>query len=146
MTITEFLKTQVSFLSGITQEQAVSLASQAQQLSFNKGQTVVFVGTTVEGLHVMAMGKVGVFVRPRKGAAVEQVAELGPGDVFGETSIIEMGTAGATIKASDDVTLIFMLPQEAFRQLLAENAEFKARAEALIAARKKKPSPPKPAS
>ena len=146
MTVTEFLNTQVAFLSGITQEQAVFLSSQAQQLSFNKGQTVVFAGTTVEGLHVMAMGKVGVFVKPKKGAAAAQVAELGPGEVFGETSIIEMGTAGATIKASEDNTVIFVLPQDAFRQILEQNAEIKARAEALIASRKKKPSPPSPAS
>ena len=146
MTVTEFLKSQVAFLGGITQEQASAMAVSVQQASFKKGQTVLFAGTTVEGLHVVATGAVGVFVKPKKGAQAEQVATLGPGEVFGETSIIEMSTAGATIKAAEEGTLIFVVPQDIFRYVLSQNAELKARADALIAARKKKPSAPSAAS
>lgn len=138
MTVTEFLQSGVPFLSGLTAEQASGLAHAAEQLSFKRGQTVVFRGVTVEGLHVVASGKVSVHAKvdPKKKELV-QVAELGPGSVFGETSIIEMGTASATIKAVED-TLIFVIPQNAFRELLASNGDFRARAEALIAERKKK--------
>lgn len=139
MTVTEFIKTSVPFLSGLTDDQAHALAGACEQLSFNAGQTVVFRGVTVEGLHIVASGKVTVHakVEPKRKELV-QVAELGPGDVFGETSIIEMGTASATIKSSAEGTLIFVIPQDAFRGILAENAEFQARAEALITDRKKK--------
>ena len=44
----------------------------------------------------------------------------------------------------EDGTLIFVLPQDAFRCILDQNPEFRARAQALIAARKPAP-PPKPA-
>lgn len=139
MTVTEFIQTSVPFLSGLTPEQAASLAAAAEQLSFKKGQTVLFRGVTVEGLHVVATGKVSVHAKLDKNSkTLTQVAQLGAGDVFGETSIIEMGTAGASIKSDEDGTLVFVIPQEAFRLILAENAEFQARATSLIAARKKK--------
>jgi CRP-like cAMP-binding protein len=144
MTVTEFLKDRVPFLSGLTEDQSRALANAAAQLACKKGQTILFKGVTVDGLHVVAAGKVSVWVKPDKTKPLAQVAQLSPGEVFGETSIIEMSTAGATVKAEEDGTLIFVLPQDAFRCILDQNPDFKARALALIAARKAVP-PPKPA-
>lgn len=142
MAITEFLKASVPFLNGLTDEQAASIAAAAEPMTFKQGQTVVFRGVTVEGLHVISKGKVSVHAKTEKNSkSLQKVAEFGPGDVFGETSIIEMGTASATIKSEEDGTTIYVIPQDAFRLVLAENAEFRARAEALMAERKKKPEP-----
>ncbi len=134
MTVTEFLKQQVPFLSGLTEEQAHELATAAEQLVFNKGQTVIFRGVTVDGLHVIAAGKVTVHAKVGKDTV--QVAELGPGQVFGETSIIEMTVAGATIKSAEDETLIFVLPEEAFKKIMSTDADFTSRVMTLIAERK----------
>lgn len=137
MTVTKFLLAEVPFLDGLVLEEAQELAAKAQQLSFAAGQTILFRGTTVDGLHVVASGKVSVWIRPEKGSkAPVQVAELGPGDVFGETSIIEMGTAGATIKAVEDETLVFVIPQEAFQNILTQNETFRVRALTLVESRK----------
>jgi CRP-like cAMP-binding protein len=144
MTVTEFLKGHVPFLGGLSEEQSRSLAVAAVQLPCRKGQTILFKGVTVDGLHVVAAGHVGVWVKPDKTRPLVQVATLGPGEIFGETSIIEMSTAGATVKAEEDDTLVFVIPQDAFRCVLDQNPEFRARALALIAARKAVP-PPKPA-
>lgn len=145
MTVTEFLQTNVSFLAGLTPAQAGQLASQVNQQSFDKGHTILFAGTTVEGLYVVASGKVSVFIKLKKSSPIQLVAELGPGDVFGEISILEKGTAGATIKSAEDGTLIFVIPEHAFTDILAANTEFQARVQALIASRKQKP-PETPAS
>lgn len=135
MTVTEFLQKNVPFLAGLTEDQAHYLATSAEQLVFNKGQTVVFRGVTVDGLHVVASGK--VTVHAKVGKDVIQVAELGPGQVFGETSIIEMTVAGATIKAAENETLLFVLPEGAFKKIMKTDADFEARVMALIAERKK---------
>jgi len=66
MTITEFLRDSVPFLKGLTQEQAAQLAQAVEQKHYAQGQTVIFKGTTVDGLHVVAVGKVSVYVRPEK--------------------------------------------------------------------------------
>ena len=144
MTVTEFLKTGVPFLSGISDEQALSLATAATQLSCKTGHTILLRGVTVDGLHVVATGKVSVWIKPEKSKPALVVAQLGPGEVFGETSIMEMSTAGATVKAAEEDTLIFVIPQDAFRAILDQNPEFHARAQALIAARKKADAPVKP--
>ncbi|HVE12713.1 MAG TPA: cyclic nucleotide-binding domain-containing protein, partial [Elusimicrobiota bacterium] len=138
MTVTEFLKDNVPFLQGLTEEQAGALARAAEQLPFKKGQTVIFQGSTVDGLHVVASGQVSVMIRPDKGRKeMLQVALLGPGDVFGESSIVEFTTAAATIKSAADDTLVFMIPESVFTSLLESDEALRERTLALIAARRK---------
>jgi CRP-like cAMP-binding protein len=137
VTVTEFLKGHVPFLSGLTDDQAAYLARSAEQKSFGKGQTVIFQGVTVDGLHVVAQGKVTVFVRPPKSKEAVQVAQLGPGDIFGEASVVDFTTATATIKAAENDTLVFVIPEAAFNKILAIDDDFKAKIVGLIEARKK---------
>ena len=143
MTVTEFLQKHVPFLAGVTDAQAKAMATKAEQKRFKKGQTVLFKGVSVEGLHVMAMGKVSVHVKAEKAKEWVKVAELGAGDVFGEMSIVEFAMAGATIKCESDDTLIFVIPQDLFTEMMEADAAFKARVTALIDARRPKAPPPK---
>lgn len=138
MTVTEFLQTKVAFLAGISAEQAKTLATKAEQTSYKKGQTILFKGVSVEGLHVIATGKVSVHAKSEKSKDWVKVAELGPGDVFGETSIVEFAMAGATIKCDADGTLLFVIPQELFTDLMAADPAFKQRVIALIESRRPK--------
>lgn len=136
MTVTEFLKDHVPFLKGLTDEEAAALARSAEQKPVEKGQTVIFQGTTVDGLHIVAAGKVCVLVRAEKGKPPTQVAELGPGEVFGETSLVEFTVAGATIKGAEEGTLVFVLPEPAFRRVLESDPALRERTLALIESRK----------
>ncbi|HAH08003.1 MAG TPA: hypothetical protein DCM05_16005 [Elusimicrobia bacterium] len=147
MTITEFIQNHVPFLKGLTEEQAKALAGAVEQRTYKSGQTVIFKGVTVDGLHVIATGKVSVYIRPDKNKEWVKVAELGPGDIFGERSIVEFTTATATIKGAAPETLIFVIPQGAFVQLLEKDAGLKARVYTLIESRAPKPKEqPKPAA
>lgn len=130
-----FLRERVALFAGVSEEHLTALATVSTLSSYKNGQTIMFKGATVDGLHVMAVGKAGVFVKPPQ-QPIAQVAELSSGDVFGETSIIENGTAGATIKCLEDGTFVLNIPQDAFRVLLGESPEFVARVKALIASRK----------
>ena len=130
-----FLRERVELFAGVSDEHLTAVAVGSTLSSYKNGQTIMFKGATVDGLHVMAVGKAGVFIKPPT-QPLMQVAELNSGDVFGETSIIENGTAGATIKCLEDGTFVLNIPQDAFRVLLAENPEFVARVKALIASRK----------
>ena len=101
---------------------------------YKAGQTILFTGMTVDGLHVVAVGKVSIHSRAA-GKGVVKVAELGPGEIFGETSILEHGTASATVKAVEDGTYVLVTPQAAFRRVVAESPDFVARLKALMVAR-----------
>ncbi len=130
-----FLRERVALFAGVSDEHLTAIATGSSLSAYKNGQTIMFKGATVDGLHVMAVGKAGVFIKPPQ-QPLTQVAELASGDVFGETSIIENGTAGATIKCLEDGTYVLNIPQDAFRTLLAESPEFVAQVKALIASRK----------
>jgi CRP-like cAMP-binding protein len=136
MTVTEFLKDHVPFLSGLDEAQARALAQAAAQETFAPGKLVVMQGETVDSLYVIATGKVAVS-RKEKGKAAVPLAELGRGEVFGETSIVEMGVAGATVRAAEE-TLVFIIPQTAFVRAMQENGALKEGLLAKIEARRAK--------
>jgi CRP-like cAMP-binding protein len=140
MSVTEFIRDNVSLFSGVPDDELTELSKNIDQQSYHGGQTVLFKGCTVDGLHIVMTGKVDVFVKTGHAAPAVKVAELGPGEVFGETSIIEMGTADATIKSSQDGTTVAIVPQSTFREVVSRNAELHARTRALIEARRPKSS------
>lgn len=134
-----FLASQVPLFQGLSDEHLTDLAVLSELKQYKAGQTVLFQGMTVDGLHVVAVGRVSVHARTAGKGSV-QVADLGSGEVFGETSILEYGTAGAAVKAAEDGTCVLVVPQDAFRRLIAENPAFVERLKALIASRR----PPAP--
>lgn len=138
-----FLRERVALFADVSDEHLTAIATSSTISSYKNGQTIMFKGATVDGLHVMAVGTAGVFIKPPS-QPLKQVAELISGDVFGETSIIENGTAGATIKALQDGTYVLTIPQDAFRVLLSESPEFVTRVKAMIASRKAPPPGPAP--
>ncbi|MBI3564969.1 MAG: cyclic nucleotide-binding domain-containing protein [Elusimicrobia bacterium] len=131
----EFLYTRVPLFAGLTEETLLPLAKDSALKEFAAGQTVVHAGMSVEQLHVVAVGSVGIHAKiPNKG--VQQVAELKSGEVFGEASMVEGSLAGATVKAGEQGAVILLIPEEPFRALYAGSPEFHARLDALIASRR----------
>ena len=124
---------------GVNEENLTALAESSVLLPFSAGQTILFKGATVDGLHVILSGKVGVYVKSTNKTLV-RIVELGLGEVFGEMSIVEMGTAGATIKAETDGTLILMIPQESFRHVLQQDEGFAVRVNMMITSRRSAPT------
>lgn len=133
-----FLRGHVPLFAGVSEENLASLARASEVLSFNAGQTILFKGVTVDGLHVVVTGQADVMMKASNKTLV-RVAELGSGEVFGEMSIVEMGTAGATIKASSSGAVVLMIPQEAFRRVLQQDEGFAVRVNVLIVSRRSAP-------
>jgi len=133
-----FLRDHVSLFAGVNEENLAALAGSSELLSFNAGQTILFKGATVDGLHVVVSGRADVYVKASTKALV-RVAELGQGEVFGEMSVVEMGTAGATIKASEQGAVVLMIPQESFRRVLQQDEGFAVRVNMLIVSRRTSP-------
>jgi len=138
----EFLHGHVPLFAGVSEEALVPLASNSLLKQFAAGQTVLYAGMSVDGLHVVATGKVGIHAKvPNKG--VVRVAELAMGEVFGESSILDRSLAGASAKAGEEGAIVLLIPEEPFRALYEGDAGFRARVDALIAARR---PPTKPAA
>jgi CRP-like cAMP-binding protein len=134
-----FLRDRVALFSGVTGENLAALAEASVMMPFHAGQTILFKGATCDGLHIIVEGKAGVYVKSTNKTMV-RVAELVSGEVFGEMSIVEMGTAGATIKAEADETMIMMIPQDTFRHVLQQDEGFAVRVNMLITGRRSAPT------
>lgn len=133
-----FLRGHVPLFAGVSDDNLYSLAGAAEILTFNPSQTILFKGATVDGLHIVVSGRADVFMKATNKTMV-RVAELGSGEVFGEMSIVEMGTAGATIKASESGVVVMMIPQESFRHVLQQDEAFAVRVNVLIVSRRSAP-------
>jgi CRP-like cAMP-binding protein len=103
----------------VSPEAATSLSSIARIDTREKGDAIVLSGEDVSAIYVVAEGMVGVFPP----GVAKPIAELGPGDCFGEMSFIESSQASATIRAVQNGTKLIRLRQDELHQLSRENAE-----------------------
>lgn len=138
----EFLSGHAPLFAGLPEDALVPLAQDSTLKQFAAGQVVLHAGMSVEQIHVVAVGSVGIHAKiPNKG--VQQVAELKSGEVFGEASIVEGSLAGATVKAGEKGAVVLLIPEAPFRALYDGDPGFHARLDALIASRR---APSKPAA
>ncbi len=71
-----------------------------------KGKDIVTEGEPGKGLFLIVSGK--VTVEKRKGDPRRVLAELGPGDVFGEISLLMRKPASASVTARENTALLFL--------------------------------------
>jgi CRP/FNR family cyclic AMP-dependent transcriptional regulator len=81
--------------------------------SYEPGDDIVGEGAVGDGFYVMTNGR----ARVHRGGA--DVAELGPGDYFGELSLFDPAPRNASVSAIDTVTCVVLSP-DAFRRALDE--------------------------
>ncbi|MEK7745163.1 MAG: cyclic nucleotide-binding domain-containing protein, partial [Elusimicrobiota bacterium] len=103
----------------------------AGQRVYSQGETVVLKGTRLEGLHVVAAGRVCAYLRPEKDKEWIKVAELGAGQVFGEGAILSPETAASTIKSGSADTVVFVVPSSSFQALFEADPALQERISAL---------------
>jgi small-conductance mechanosensitive channel/CRP-like cAMP-binding protein len=106
----------VEFLEALTSEQFDRLASESQIVPYPTGGAVVRQGDDGDSLFLVASGRVEVSVRPPGGGPEQSLATLGPGDYFGEMSLLTGAPRSATIRAAEETRLV-ILRKEALRPL-----------------------------
>lgn len=107
-----------SFLHSLDAEAREELLRVARPVSFVPGATLVRHGETARGAYVVREGTVEAAVTMPGGDTVT-VARLGPGDIFGEMALIELGSCTATIRATSPVDGWF-IANEDFRALASQ--------------------------
>jgi small-conductance mechanosensitive channel/CRP-like cAMP-binding protein len=107
----------VEFLEALTSEQFARLASQAQIVPYPAGLSVVRQGDEGDSLFVVVDGRVEVSVHATGGGPEQPLAVLGPGDYFGEMSLLTGAPRSATIHTVEETRLL-VLRKDAVRPLL----------------------------
>lgn len=142
--ISDWLKARVPLFAELSVEELSALARITRCAEFQAQETIVRQGMTLDDLHLIVSGTATVRVRSSPGHWREP-ARLGPGDLFGETSIIEHGTASASVRAEEALT-VYLIGQEELLRVMDRNPRFKERLQALVLARRSQSAKPSAAA
>jgi CRP-like cAMP-binding protein len=106
----EFLG-RVPIFANCTAEEVSAIAGVAQEGFFQPGQIIVTQGTPGQAFYMITAGRVEIL---RDSVSL---GTFGPGDFFGEMSLLDSAPRSATIRAIDDVSCL-MLSSWDFKALL----------------------------
>jgi CRP/FNR family cyclic AMP-dependent transcriptional regulator len=115
-----FLK-RVSLFTGLGERQLDTLASASVRRSFSRGRTIVSEGEASHALYILLSGRAKVQRSDSEGKEVI-LAVLGPGECFGEMSLIDDAPRSASIVTLESCDFM-AINKEAFMGVLGENPE-----------------------
>jgi CRP/FNR family cyclic AMP-dependent transcriptional regulator len=115
-----FLK-RVALFSGLTDSQIERLAAGSVRRSFPKGRTIVAEGEPSQSLYVLLSGRAKVQRSDTEGKEVI-LAVLGPGECFGEMSLIDDAPRSASVITIESCDFM-SINKESFKSILQSSPE-----------------------
>ena len=114
---------QADMFYGITEEQIDKIVAICEQATLPKGFALIEEKDSTDSLFVIASGSVEIWLNPAivtaEGTDVElvKVAELKPGQVFGEIALVDQGIRSATAITSQDNTVVLRIARDMLMDL-----------------------------
>jgi len=105
MSATPQMLAEVPLFSLMDDQERTALAEILEMQSFTKGATIFEVGDAGDALYVVRSGSVQVYVESTDGKKII-VGDNGPGEIFGEISLLDGGARTATAVATEDTELL----------------------------------------
>ncbi len=118
----------IGFFSGLTKQELERVASWADEIDVSEGQELASEGRFAHEFFVIEDGLAHVL------KSGESIAELGPGDFFGEIGLLETERRTASVVAKSPMRVIVMFQRE-FKQMELEMPAVADRIRAAIRAR-----------
>jgi len=118
----------IRLFSGLSKKELEKLAQWTDEISVGEGQELATEGRFAHEFFVIEKGSAEVL----KGG--ERIAELGPGDFFGEIALLETERRTATVRATTPMEVIVMFSRE-FKRMERELPAVADRVRAAIRAR-----------
>ncbi len=111
----------VDLFSALREREIKSLAKFCVERFFEKGKTLVKQGDSGLGLYILVSGKVEIMKKTTTGEELE-IAVLGPGDFFGEMTVLDSSPRSANVIAIEDTRCLLLTAWE-FKARLEERPE-----------------------
>jgi small-conductance mechanosensitive channel/CRP-like cAMP-binding protein len=108
----------IDFLAPLGPEVLRELAGRLRTVAYGRGERIVSEGDEGADLFLLERGQVAVSVG--HGAQVREIARIGPGDFFGEMSLMTGEARRATVVALGDVEAV-RVDKDSFREVLARS-------------------------
>lgn len=112
----------VDFLRLLSEESLDKLAAASRTLPFMPGEAVIRQGEEGCELFVVQKGEVAVCVERNETQSVAELARLGPGEFFGEMSLMTGVKRAATVRAFLECEIV-EVTKEAFQDAIAANPQ-----------------------
>ncbi len=103
----------IPLFAGLSKQECRTIARHADELSFEEGRHLVREGEFPYEFFILEEGSAKVTHHG------EHLADLGPGDFFGEMALVERTRRNASVVATSPITVVVMTGQ-AFRQMKRE--------------------------
>ena len=111
-----------SALTGISERDLADVSARLEPQILEAGSTVFEQGDDADRFYIVVRGTLEV-VRSRADGTEHLVAELGPGQYFGEIGLLQETQRNSTIRVRQDSdAAILSLDADVFRRLMAENS------------------------
>lgn len=120
---------QADLFYGLSDEHIEKIATICEQATLPKGFALIEEKENTDALFVVAQGGVDIWLNPAivmahsEAVDLVKVAELKPGQVFGEIALVDQGIRSATALTSQDNTIVIRLPREALMKLCDNDLE-----------------------
>jgi uncharacterized membrane protein len=104
---------EVPLFSEMDEQEVAGIRDIMDEMKFKEGQVIIREGETGDLFYVITEGRVEVIIRDADGSDVV-LHEAGPGDFFGELSMLTNEPRSARIRAVEDVTTLVLERDEFF--------------------------------
>ncbi len=111
---------QISILAGLSESQLHAIFQELEEVSYAKEEFIFEQGTQPSHIYIIVKGTVKLTVS--EDDTLLELIEFGPGDCFGETSVIGIVPHEASALAADSVDLL-VLSRKALLSFLKTNLE-----------------------
>jgi CRP-like cAMP-binding protein len=120
MSLIDLLKT-VSLFNGLSDHQLQRLIDISAEEIFDDEDIILEQGAEGDKLYFISEGQVEILVRRRPTEPNRSQVYLGRGQIFGEMALIDMGKRSATVRCSQDHTVLRVIESEAFSDLCSSD-------------------------
>lgn len=119
MPIDASLLNEVEHLRDLAAADKTALAEKMELLKFSVGENVFAYGDPGHALYIVRSGEVEIFVKNDQGEKIV-LETSGPGDIFGEISLLDNGPRTAWVSALGDVE-VFRLDRQHFEEYIRQH-------------------------
>jgi len=95
----------IPLFAKLAREEIVALCGLMKSKKFERDEPIVFIGDDGSEFHIVQVGR-ALVSQPNESGKEVALAELGPGQFFGEISLLDGGPRTATVRAVNDVILL----------------------------------------
>ncbi|MEM9189717.1 MAG: mechanosensitive ion channel family protein [Myxococcota bacterium] len=124
----------VDFLDSLPEEAITVLARMSETRLYDANEAIIRQGDEDEEFFIVLRGRVSIEVRKARRNRTQAVATLGPGQFFGEMSLMTGERRRATVRSVDECQLL-VIGKQAFHRIFDDRPELIAKISRVLAAR-----------